>query len=87
MFPRQSDPDANEDARQKTDEETKPGCVAHRALTQVENPRRFIFVHRHQSQSCRPECKQTKYFPETSVFLERLAPEVATRSATLRIWN
>jgi hypothetical protein len=45
MFPRQGDPDAHDHARQKTDEETKPGRVAHRALTQVENPRRFVFVH------------------------------------------
>jgi hypothetical protein len=45
MFSRQRDPDANDHARQKTDEETKPGRVAHRALSQVEYPRRFIFVH------------------------------------------
>jgi hypothetical protein len=45
MFPRQGDPNAHDHARQKTDEETKPGRVAHRALTQVENPRRFVFVH------------------------------------------
>jgi hypothetical protein len=45
MFPRQSDPDAHDYARQKTGEETKPRRVAHRALTQVENPRRFVLVH------------------------------------------
>ena len=45
MFPRQGDPDAHDHARQKTDEETKPGRVAHRALTQVKNPWWFVFVH------------------------------------------
>jgi hypothetical protein len=49
MVSRQGDPDANEHARQKTDEETKPGRVAHRALAQVENPRRLVFVHRPES--------------------------------------
>ena len=77
MFPRQSDPDTNDDARQKTDEETKPGRVAHRALTQVENPRRFIFVHIRHSQSCRPECKQTKCFPEQDSSANGLARETA----------
>ena len=45
MLPRQSDPDAHDHTRQKTDEETKPGRVTHRALTQVENSRRFVLVH------------------------------------------
>ena len=45
MLPDQSDSDAHEDARQKSDEETKPGGVTQRALTQVEDPRRFVFVH------------------------------------------
>jgi hypothetical protein len=45
MLPRQSDPDAHDYARQKTGEETKPGRVTHRALTQVENSRWFVFMH------------------------------------------
>lgn len=49
MFPRQDDPDAHEDAENKTDDETKPGRVAHRAVAQVENSRRFVFVHRRNS--------------------------------------
>ena len=57
MFSRQSDPDANDHARQKTDEETKPGRVAYGALTQVENPRRFIFVHRRESAPLIAACK------------------------------
>jgi hypothetical protein len=49
MFPRQDDPDAHEDAKHKPDDETKPGSVTHRAIAQVENSRRFVFVHRRNS--------------------------------------
>lgn len=38
MLSRQGDPDANDHAHQKTDEEIKPGRVAHRALAQIEIP-------------------------------------------------
>ena len=85
MFLRQSDPNANDHARQKTDEKTKPGRVAHRALTQVENPRRFIFVHfgilsrAGQSASDRDFWKR--------LLSLRVAREIATPSAMPRIWN
>ena len=49
MLPREGDPDAYDYARQKTDDETKPGRVTHRAFTEIENSRRFIFVHGEKS--------------------------------------
>jgi hypothetical protein len=49
MFPCQGDPDPDEEADHKTDDETKPGRVTHRAFTQIKNPRRFIFVHDEKS--------------------------------------
>jgi hypothetical protein len=49
MFPCQDDPDPDEEANYKTDDETKPGSVMHRAFAQIENSRRLIFVHRVKS--------------------------------------
>ena len=49
MFVRQRNPDANENARQETDDKTKPGRVAHRAVTEVKDSGRLISVHRQES--------------------------------------
>jgi hypothetical protein len=49
MFPCQRDPDPHEETDHQTDDETKPGCVTNRTFAEIENARRFIFVHRHKS--------------------------------------
>ena len=49
MFPCQDDPDPDEEADHETYDETKPGRVTHRAFTEIENSRRFIFVHGEKS--------------------------------------
>ncbi|PYT83640.1 MAG: hypothetical protein DMG40_02540 [Acidobacteria bacterium] len=46
MFPRQHHADAHNDAQHQTDYETKTCRVTHRALRQIEDPGRFIPVHR-----------------------------------------
>ena len=46
MFPRQEDPDADNDAHEKADDEAESGCVTHRAFGQVKNSWRLVFVHR-----------------------------------------
>lgn len=45
MFPGQGDSDPDEETDHETDNKTKAGRVTHRAFTEIENPRRFIFVH------------------------------------------
>ena len=72
MLPRQGDPDANNHARQKTDEETKPGRVAHRALTQVENSRRFVFVHGSILNRARQSASRRNHSSGSDFFLQRL---------------
>jgi hypothetical protein len=49
MFSCQDDPDPNEEANHETDDETKARRVTHRAFTEIENSRRFIFVHGEKS--------------------------------------
>ena len=63
MFPRQDDADPDEEADHKTDDETKPGRVTHRAFTQIKNSRRFIFVHGEKSAPVTVARKTGKLFP------------------------
>jgi hypothetical protein len=57
MFVRQRDSDPDDDAHEKTDDETKTGGVAHRALGEVKNSGRFVFVHRRILTGCAVERK------------------------------
>ena len=45
MFPCQGDADSNQNTNHEADDETKAGRVAHRAFTEIEKPRRFVFMH------------------------------------------
>jgi hypothetical protein len=45
MPARQENADANNDTHKKTNHETKARGVTHRTLAEVENSRRFIFMH------------------------------------------
>ena len=72
MLPREGDSDAHNHAREKTDEETKPGRVAHRVLTQVENPRRFVFVHGSILNRVRESASRQSHSAGKDFFLRRL---------------
>lgn len=45
MSPRQDNPDANNDAHEKTDHETESRGVTHRTVAEVKNSGRLVFVH------------------------------------------
>jgi len=57
VFVRQHDSKTNEDAQEKADDKTKPRGITHRALAQVKNSGRFIFVHRPKSAPVAAACK------------------------------
>jgi hypothetical protein len=54
VLPGQHNSDPNEHAQNKPDHEAKTGGVLNRPLSQIENPRRLIFVHRSNLHLCPP---------------------------------
>jgi hypothetical protein len=45
MLAREDHADPGDHADDEADDETEPGRITHRALGQIENPGRFVFVH------------------------------------------